>query len=254
MAPRFRPLPAARRAQREGAGKASGPRAPPAPRPRGKAREGARTSLLKAFTASMSRPRWEPGGFSPLMAAGPGLGSLCACAPRSGAAGPPRHGGWRRGRARRDAGPARFRLLPAARGLLAPTSRPAAPTFPPPSGSARPRREEMEEQGAAAAARAPIWRTRGGSSQRSSERSRERRRRLQRHLPDSARTTEALPDRARPPLSLSAGRGLVPSGSAPSAAAGPGKESGAEGARGGSNARLSACEGSSCDKERSSRA
>lgn len=55
-------------------------------------------------------------------------------------------------------------------------------------------------------------------------------------------------------LSLSAGRGLVPSGSAPSAAAGPGKESGAEGARGGSNARLSACEGSSCDKERSSRA
>lgn len=203
MAPRFRPLPAARRAQREGAGKASGPRAPPAPRPRGKAREGARTSLLKAFTASMSRPRWEPGGFSPLMAAGPGLGSLCACAPRSGAAGPPRHGGWRRGRARRDAGPARFRLLPAARGLLAPTSRPAAPTFPPPSGSARPRREEMEEQGAAAAARAPIWRTRGGSSQRSSERSRERRRRLQRHLPDSARTTEALPDRARPPLSLS---------------------------------------------------
>lgn len=57
-----------------------------------------------------------------------------------------------------------------------------------------------------------------------------------------------------PSLSLSAGRGLVPSGSAPSAAAGPGKESGAEGARGGSNARLSACEGSSCDKERSSRA
>lgn len=56
------------------------------------------------------------------MAAGPGLGSLCACAPRSGAAGPPRHGGWRRGRARRDAGPARFRLLPAARGLLTPTS------------------------------------------------------------------------------------------------------------------------------------
>lgn len=221
--PGARPLPATRRA-----GKAPGPGDPPAPRPRGEgAGRGLHTSLLKAFTASMSRRRREPGGFSPLMAAGPGRGreggysrSVCACAPRSGAAGPPRHGGWRRGRARRDAGPGSFPSPPGSARPPRPASRPAAPTSPPPLGSARPRRQEMEEQRAAAAARAPIWRTHGGSSQRSSEKSRERRRRLQRHLPGGARppgrATEALTGwRSGPPRPPS-------SAPAPAAAAAPG--------------------------------
>lgn len=160
----------------EGAGKAPGPGAPPAPRARGgeAAGRGLHTSLLKAFTASMSRRRREPGGFSPLMAAGPGRAgrgqvSVRACV-RCSLRGRPASSPWRvaQGAGAGGRGPRSFPSPPR------PASRPAAPAFPslPPSlppalGSGRPRRQEMEEQRAAAAARAPIWRTRGGSSQRS---------------------------------------------------------------------------------------
>lgn len=184
----------------EGAGKAPGPGAPPAPRARGgeAAGRGLHTSLLKAFTASMSRRRREPGGFSPLMAAGPGQAgpgggksrSVRACAARSGAARPPLHGGWRRGRARGDAGPARFRLLlaplPARRRRRSlPSLLPSLPRWAPGGRAGRRWRNN--------ARRLRRGRQYGGHAGAPRSAAPERRRRLQRPLPGSACAARALP-------------------------------------------------------------
>lgn len=83
----------------------------------------------------MSRRRREPGGFSPQMAAGRGQVSVCVCASLRGrrASSPWRvaQGAGAKGRGRRS-----FPSPPGSARPPRPASRPAAPTSPPPLGSA----------------------------------------------------------------------------------------------------------------------